>query len=267
MAAPAVFLTFDVEEFDLPVEYHQVISMHEQMEVGMNGLTAITPLLNQSNIECTLFTTANFAEHFPSTIKELSNKHEIASHTFYHSSFCNDDLLLSRQKLEEITGKNVVGLRMPRLKEVAVDDVKKAVYLYDSSINPTYIPGRYNKLSLPKKIYDEDGLIRVPTAVTPNFRIPLFWLMFKNAPYSLYKYWALQTLKRYGYLSLYFHPWEFTDISQYKLPSYIAKPFGKALLDKLYRLVEDLQKEGSKFVSIENYLKNNNTSIFSSAHL
>jgi peptidoglycan/xylan/chitin deacetylase (PgdA/CDA1 family) len=266
MAAPAVFLTFDVEEFDLPVEYHQVITMHEQVEIGMNGLTAITPLLNRNNIECTLFTTANFAEHFPAAIKELSNQHEIASHTFYHSSFCNDDLLLSKQKLEEITGKQVIGLRMPRLREVAVSKVKKAGYVYDSSINPTYIPGRYNKLNLPKRIYGDDGLIRVPTAVTPNFRIPLFWLMFKNAPYILYKNWALQTLKRYGYLSLYFHPWEFTDISSYKLPSYIVKPCGEVLLDKLYKLLEDLQKEGSEFVSIDNYLKNNNTPILSSAH-
>jgi len=260
MAALAVFLTFDVEEFDLPVEYHQMISMQEQMEVGMNGVTAITPLLNQSNMECTLFTTANFAAHFPSTIKQLSGKHEIASHTFYHSSFCNDDLMSSRQTLEDITEKKVIGLRMPRLIDVGVDDVKKAGYLYDSSINPTYIPGRYNKLNLPKKIYKEDGLIRVPTAVTPNFRIPLFWLMFKNAPYILYKNWALQTLKQYGYLSLYFHPWEFTDISQYKLPSYIAKPCGNELLDRLYKLVADLQKEDVEFISIEHYLKNNKAS-------
>ncbi len=258
MATPAVFLTFDVEEFDLPLEHRQSISMHQQMEVGMDGLNAITPLLNQVNIESTLFTTANFAEHFPIRIKELSNKHEIASHTYYHSSFCNDDLFLSKQKLEEITGKKVVGLRMPRLKEVSMEQVLKAGYKYDSSMNPTLIPGRYNKLKFPKTIYYRNGLIIVPTAVTPDFRIPLFWLMFKNAPYSLYKYWALQALNKYGYLSLYFHPWEFTNIMQYKLPSYIVKPCGNALLDKLYRLVDDLQKEGAAFISIENYLNANN---------
>ena len=266
MAAPVVLLTCDVEEFDVPVDYHQHIKMQEQMQVGMNGLAAITPLLNQNGIECTLFTTANFADHFSSEIKTLSKRHEIASHTFYHTTFAHEDLKLSKIRLEEITGKEVVGLRMPRLKEVSVEEIKLAGYYYDSSINPTYIPGRYNKLSLPKRIYKEDGLIRVPAAVTPNFSIPLFWLMFKNAPYSLYKYWAFKTLKRYGYLSLYFHPWEFTDITQYKLPSYIIKPCGNFLLDKLYRLVDDLQKEGSEFVSIENYLKNNNTSMLSSVH-
>jgi peptidoglycan/xylan/chitin deacetylase (PgdA/CDA1 family) len=257
MATPAIFLTFDVEEFDLPVDYHQHIKSHEQMEVGMNGLAAITPLLNQKDIECTLFTTANFAEHYPDEIKTLSNRHEIASHTFYHTTFSHEDLLLSKLKLQEITGKEVVGLRMPRLKEVSVDEIKQAGYYYDSSINPTYIPGRYNKLKSPKRIYKESDLIRVPAAVTPNFRIPLFWLSFKNIPYSLYKYWAVKTLKRYGYLSLYFHPWEFTQLENYKLPSYIVKPCGQILLDKLYRLVDDLRQEG-EFISIANYLKQNN---------
>jgi peptidoglycan/xylan/chitin deacetylase (PgdA/CDA1 family) len=257
MVNPAIFLTFDVEEFDLPLEYQQHIIMQEQMEVGMNGLAAITPLLQQTGMQCTLFTTANFAQHFPTAIKALSHQHEIASHTFYHTTFDTEDLLSSRLKLEEITGKKVAGLRMPRLKEVSVNEIKNAGYLYDSSINPTYIPGRYNKTNLPKIIYQDDGLVRVPTAVTPNFRIPLFWLAFKNAPYSLYKYWAIKTLKSYGYLSLYFHPWEFTNLDSYKLPSYIVKPCGQALLDKLYRLINDLKQEG-EFVSIENYLRQNN---------
>ena len=46
MDKQVVFLTFDVEEFDLPLEYHQSISAEEQMQVGYNGLQAIQPLLN-----------------------------------------------------------------------------------------------------------------------------------------------------------------------------------------------------------------------------
>ena len=253
MDKPVVFLTFDVEEFDLPLEYHQSISVEEQMQTGYNGLQAIQPILNQSFIQSTLFTTANFAQHFPAAIKQLSERHEIASHTFYHSSFKNEDLLLSKQKLEEITGKNVVGLRMPRLRKVDTNEVLKAGYKYDSSINPTYIPGRYNNRNLPKTIYTENNLIRVPTAVTPNFRIPLFWLAFKNAPYFIYKQMALRTLKKYGYLSLYFHPWEFTDISHYQIPSYTKKPCGARLLEKIDKLIFDLKNE-AEFVSIKKYL-------------
>jgi len=97
----------------------------------------------------------------------------------------------------------------------------------------------------------------VPAAVTPNFRIPLFWLAFKNVSYNLYRYWAVRTLKRYGYLSLYFHPWEFTQLESYKLPSYIIKPCGQILLDKLHQLVDDLRQEG-EFISIATYLQQNN---------
>lgn len=248
-----VFLSFDVEEFDLPLEYGSNISMAEQMQTGFEGLQAIMPLLNEGFMETTLFTTANFAIDFPDAVKALANKHEIASHTFYHSAYKEEDLLLSRKKLEEISGKPVIGLRMPRLRKVDMAAVKQAGYIYDSSINPTYLPGRYNNLNLPKTIYNDNGIIRVPTAVSPHLRIPLFWLAFKNVTYSMYRFWALQALKKYGYLSLYFHPWEFINIEKYTMPGYTKKPCGEKLLTQLYRLVNDLKKEAD-FISIEKYL-------------
>lgn len=248
-----IFLTFDVEEFDMPFEYNHNISSNEQLQVGIDGVNAIKPLLQQSFMQCTLFTTANFAQHFPTPLQQLAQQHEIASHTFYHSNFEVKDLLLSKQTLEKITQQKVVGLRMPRLRKVEIDDVKKAGYLYDSSINPTYLPGRYNNLHLPKTIYNENGLTRVPTAVTPHLRIPLFWLMFKNAPYNLFKFWCTQCLKTYGYVSLYFHPWEFVDLEKYNIPNYTKKPCDQVLLNKLQKLINDFKNE-VEFVSIENYL-------------
>src|SRR6187431_2233392 len=116
-----ILLSFDVEEFDLPLEYNFPISPEEQMRVGKNGLDAIEPILNDSSIAATLFTTANFAMHYPDAIKDLSTRHEIASHTFYHSDFNNGHLLSSRLKLEEICGSPVTGLRMPRLRKVEME--------------------------------------------------------------------------------------------------------------------------------------------------
>lgn len=254
MSKPFIFLTFDVEEFDLPLEYSHNISADEQMQVGINGLHAVKPLLEKDFIQSTLFTTANFAQNFSTDIKELAFQHEIASHTFYHSQYKTEDLLLSKQRLEEIAGKKVSGLRMPRLRKVAVADVLSAGYTYDSSINPTYLPGRYNNTNLPKTIYDENGLTRVPTAVTPNFRIPLFWLAFKNIPYHIFLFWCKQCINKYGYLSLYFHPWEFVDLSAYKIPAYTKKHSGKVLLQRLENLIDDLKTQVS-FISIENYLQ------------
>jgi len=144
-----VLLSFDVEEFDMPLEYNCPISAGEQMDVGKLGLEALMPLIDANAVPCTLFTTANYALQFPETIKQLAQQHEIASHTFYHSSFEDKDLLTSRQTLEQISGKHVTGLRMPRMRKVEMEAVKKAGYIYDSSINPTFLPGCYNNLHLP----------------------------------------------------------------------------------------------------------------------
>lgn len=238
-----VLLSFDVEEFDMPLEYQFDIPVEEQMRVGIKGLDAIAPILD--SVACTLFTTANFANHFPERIKALAKSHEIASHTFYHTAYTTEDLLKSRLRLEEITGEKVTGLRMPRMRPVLMKDVLAAGYQYDSSINPTWLPGRYNNFHLPRTVYNEDGVKRIPASVSPGIRIPLFWLSFKNMPYNLYLQLCKQTLARDGYLCLYFHPWEFTSIEQFGLPGYTRRWCGSKLVERLNKLIRDLSKEAN----------------------
>ena len=239
-----ILLTFDVEEFDLPLEYGINLPLTEQMAVAKEGLDNIEPILNQKSICCTLFTTANFARTFPDEIAALSKHHEIASHTFYHSSFRREDLLCSKQVIENIISKKVSGLRMPRMKKIDSSWISEAGYIYDSSLNPTWLPGRYNNIKFPRKYYIDNELMEIPVSVSANFRIPLFWLTFKNFPYAYYKRLALGTLAKDGYLSLYFHPWEFADLNGFNIPSYIKKKSGTELLDKLNRLIIDLKNEG-----------------------
>jgi len=87
---PKILLSFDVEEFDMPLEYGFKISHEQQMQVGKLGLDRLMPTLLDTTIQTTLFTTANFASHYPDEIKQLSHQHEIASHTFYHSSYSTE---------------------------------------------------------------------------------------------------------------------------------------------------------------------------------
>jgi hypothetical protein len=252
-----VFLSFDVEEFDMPLEYNQPIELNRQLEIGKKGVDAITPILQEHNVACTLFTTATYAIHFPENIKQLAQQHEIASHTYYHSHFENEHLLQSKLKLEEIAGTTVSGLRMPRMRNVEMSEVKRAGYEYDSSINPTYLPGRYNNLHVSRTWYMQDGMLRLPASVTPNLRIPLFWLAFKNMPYFLFRELTLQTLNKDGYVCLYFHPWEFTnDISSTALPGYTKRWSGEKLQERLNKLIMDLKKDAA-FVTIQSYLKSN----------
>ncbi len=247
-----ILLSFDVEEFDMPLEYNQPIELAEQLEIGSLGLKAIDPILSNKNIQSTLFTTATYAINFPDKIRELAQQHEIASHTFYHSFFENEHLLQSKQQLEAICLKPVTGLRMPRLRKIEMSEVLKAGYTYDSSINPTYLPGRYNNLHLSRTSYIDEGVLRIPASVTPNLRIPLFWLAFKNMPYTLYKKLAIQTLKKDGYICLYFHPWEFTDLKNYSLPGFTKRWSGNPLLERLLQLIHDLKQE-AEFITMQQF--------------
>ena len=248
-----ILISFDVEEFDLPLEHNQYIDPEEQMMTGKKGLDATMQVLDQHNTSCTFFTTAHFAQAFPLATKEISGRHEIASHAFYHSAFEPGHLLTSKLVLEKITGKPIHGLRMPRMKPIEMKEVIAAGYTYDSSINPSFIPGRYNNFHLPRTLYLEDGMLRLPVSVSPHLRIPIFWLTFKNFPYPLFKMLAMQTLKKDGYLCMYFHPWEFTDLSAYRIPFYTKTKYGNQLQEKMHRLIHDLLKEGD-CITINQYL-------------
>ena len=248
-----ILLTFDVEEFDLPREHKLNVPITEQLATGKQGLDNISEVIKE-NTPATLFTTANFALKYPSKIAAISNEHEIASHTFFHSSFRREDLSNSKQVLEDITSKKINGLRMPRMKKIEGGWIREAGYNYDSSVVPAWMPGSYNHLRLPRISYYENGITRIPSSVSANFRIPLFWLSFKNLPYTYFKRLALRSLKKDGYLSLYFHTWEFADLNKYNLPIFIKRKSGTELLEKLKRFLTDLKQE-AEFITMQSFLE------------
>jgi hypothetical protein len=250
---PDIFLTFDVEEFDLPLEYGNKISLPEQIEVSRQGLLLISNILDKLEIRATLFTTGTFALHNKTLIRNLSVKHEIASHAMYHGSFNEkNDLSSSKKILEEITGQQVIGFRRPFLKPVNDIGLLEAGYRYNSSLNPTYIPGRYDNRDKPLKPFFNDHILNIPVAVSPFLRIPLFWLSFKNFPVPYYRFLSNMTLRKNGFLNLYFHPWEFTDLSSVKMPWYMKRQSGTYLLNRLEKYLYWLKGKGD-FITMREY--------------
>ncbi len=241
---PAILLSFDLEEFDAPLEYGQTIAESEQMDVCRRGMEALAPLLQEHGARSTLFTTAHFALHHESLIRELALTHEIASHGFYHSQFELADLASSKTALEGITGQPVTGFRRARLAPTDPAAVADAGYRYNSSENPIWLPGRYNHFFDPRTAYFVNQLLHIPASASPIIRFPLFWLAFKNAPLSLIKSMSRWTLRHDGYLCLYFHPWEFVDLSRYRLPSYVRRHSGPRMLDRLDSYLRDLSRVG-----------------------
>ncbi|MEP6747668.1 MAG: polysaccharide deacetylase family protein [Bacteroidota bacterium] len=259
-------LSFDLEEFDIPNEYGASLPIEEQLSVTQSGNARLLPLLKQLQIPATFFTTAFYARQNDAETKQVAASHEIASHAFHHSRFSEDDILHSRQILSKITGQNIAGFRMPRLAPFSKKLVLQAGYLYDASLNPTWLPGRYNNLSQPRTLFMQGRLWIMPASVTPTLRIPLFWLAFKNLPLSFIKQCSLQVLKKDHYISLYFHPWEFADISAYKtMPFYTRNVCGNQLLDKLAAYLQWLQELGV-FTTIETFIKSRHQSTSSKNH-
>jgi peptidoglycan/xylan/chitin deacetylase (PgdA/CDA1 family) len=120
-----VLLSFDVEMVDDPED---VIALAEVLE--RNGVTG------------TFFITGQFAEEYPETVKRLS-VHEIASHSYSHPKMTRispeekrAEIIVSRNILEEITGKKVVGFRAPYnlLDYETISILNDEGFIYDASI-------------------------------------------------------------------------------------------------------------------------------------
>jgi peptidoglycan/xylan/chitin deacetylase (PgdA/CDA1 family) len=242
-----ILLSFDIEEFDMPFEYGREISIDDQIAISRKGTIIILDLLKKHQIKATFFSTAVFAMAVPDILQRIVNEgHEVASHTFFHSEFKNEDLLLSKQKLEEITKIEVVGLRMPRMYPVDKQEVEKAGYQYNSSINPTWLPGRYNHFDKPRTYHRDPKVWQIPASVSPIFRFPLFWLSFHNLPLWIYKILCRRTLKNDKYLNIYFHPWEFTDLSDKKrfgFPNFVSRNSGQSMEKRFEQLLIWIKKK------------------------
>lgn len=245
-----ILLGFDVEEFDLPLEHGKTLPFDEQIAVSTRGTLAILGILQQAGIKATFFCTANYADHRPDIIKKIIDAgHELASHGYYHSDFKVEHLALSKNRLQEISGAPVTGFRMARMMPVDEREIKKAGYTYNSSINPTFIPGRYNNLGKPRAWFFDEGVLQIPASVSPLVRFPLFWLSFHNLPMSVVTWMAGAAHRKDGYLNLYFHPWEFTDlkIEKYGLPGYVSKNSGEDFIKRLEYFISWAKGKGFEF--------------------
>lgn len=240
-----ILFSIDLEEFDIPEEYGQTLPLKQKLETSLHGLQKLEVLMGKHNVAATIFTTAFWATHYPLHVQNLAQKHEIASHTYYHNSFKTEDLRKSRETLQDITNTDVVGLRMPRMSEVSRTDVRSAGYLYDSSLHPTWLPGRYNHLNKPRTLHQNDGVWELPASVTPVLRIPIFWLALKNFPVAFYKMLCKRILNHDGYIVFYVHPWEFTDLIGHNLPKMVRRIDGDGLVNRLDDIMTYLAQYGT----------------------
>jgi peptidoglycan/xylan/chitin deacetylase (PgdA/CDA1 family) len=127
----------------MPLEYGKDISFEDQISISIEGTKHILNILDKHQVKATFFSTVIFAQNAPDVIKRINEGgHELASHGYFHSAFETEHLALSRKELQKISSQEIGGFRMPRMKSVDENEVRKAGYTYNSSINPTWLPGR-----------------------------------------------------------------------------------------------------------------------------
>ena len=253
-----VLLSFDIEEFDMPFEYGKDISFEDQIAISRAGTITILDILDKYEVKATFFCTVTFAENIPDLIKRIiETGHELASHGYYHSDFKPEHLLQSKLKLEELSGKEITGYRMARMMPVDEKEIEKAGYTYNTSINPTYLPGRYNNFNVSRTHFIKNNVLQIPASVSPLIRFPLFWLSFHNLPLGIYKTLASWTYKKDKYLNIYFHPWEFTDLEDFDrfgFPAYVRKNTGTKMAERTENLISWMKAKNYPFGTFQEFM-------------
>ena len=247
-----VLLSFDTEEFDVPKEHGVDFSLEEGIKVSIDGTNRILDVLTKTGVKATFFCTGNFVKNAPYVMKRIVDEgHEVACHGVDHWKPKDTDFRESKEILEAHMGVKVYGYRQPRMFSVSEEEIATAGYIYNSSLNPAFIPGRYMHLTTPRRCFMKGNVLQIPASVTPIFRIPLFWLALHNFPVSFYLFLVRRVLSNVGYFVTYFHPWEFVELKQHpewKMPFIIKNNSGQDMCDRLERLINWLKADGHSFV-------------------
>jgi peptidoglycan/xylan/chitin deacetylase (PgdA/CDA1 family) len=246
-----LLLNFDVEEFT-----------KTSLESSPLGMEKILNLLSNQGIVSTFFTTLKFAESNPETINSLlKDGHELALHAYDHThdyKTMHPDkaykyISEAKQMLEKKFKTKIYGFRAPRFQAPPYSVIRKAGFLYDSTLHPTFIPGRYNKFRSPRHAFLEDNLIVIPVSVTPLLRMPFSWLWFRSLGLKYAKACTRLSLINQDFINIFFHSWEFLDLENSITSSSYKKNTGEKLVNMLEKYISFCKKLGMKPHTIKAY--------------
>ena len=121
-----ILLSFDIEEFDGPLEHGVDYSLEEGMKVSVEGTNIILDILKANDVRATFFCTGNFAENAPDIIQRIMDEgHEVACHGVDHWQPKESDFALSKEIVENVSGITVTGYRQPRMFPVVESEIKR----------------------------------------------------------------------------------------------------------------------------------------------
>ena len=184
------------------------------------------------DVTATCFVLGKVAEDHPNVVRQIhSAGHEVATHGYSHEKVYNlspdrfrDELRLSIDLIEDITGERVLGHRAPYFTITkdslwALDILREEGIAYDSSIHPVfnYRYGIANADRQPSFIDSAEGkkMLEVPVATyplpspLPDVNVPCGGGAYLRIyPYRLLSFFLNQLRQNGDHVGVYIHPWE-----------------------------------------------------------
>lgn len=221
------YLSIDVEDY-----YHYVPdgeALRAKYDLPSNLRRNLNRLLDefaQRGARATFFMLGCVAADLREEIARIVTEgHELASHGNSHAAILNqnqtqfrDDIIRSKQTLEDISGVKIIGYRAPIFSITeqtlwAFDELHSQGFLYDSSVCPVknFAYGIIDAPEQPHRL--TNGMVEVPLSIT---RMLGYRFMVAGGFYlRAYPTWFYNMLL--GIRSpelptvLYLHPWEWED--------------------------------------------------------
>lgn len=230
-------LTIDMEDWYQTNDFDFPCSKWPEYEDRIERNTIeLLDILDHTETKGTFFVLGYIAQKYPQLIREISTRgHEIASHGYEHRmldaqsrEWFTKDLILSKNILQDVTGKVVTGYRaaswsISRDTLWVFEVLEQEGFLYDSSLQPFRTPlSGVGKAPLRPFYPVIDGrkinILEYPSTVLKFgiFKIPFsggFYLRFW--PYWFVNHCFRQVSKK-NTAMLYVHPWEI-DVEQPRL--------------------------------------------------
>ena len=204
------------------------------------GAPLLLDLLAEKQVHATFFTLGTVARRYPDVMKRIAAEgHEIGCHGDTHKRFGNMTEAEARQELESATDTlrqfgEVTSFRAPNLDfpDAFLPILAELGFTLDSS-QAAYKPHKGH----PRRPSRTKGLLRVPASTMPSvirlprpLRAPILWLL--KDP-----------------VVLFFHPWEFVDVTREKLPYDCRYRTGAPALETLGTAIDELRGRGASFVT------------------
>lgn len=257
-------LTIDCEQWNCPLLEGKKVKENNETSFSKKGNEIILDLFDKYNIKTTFFVTGYFAEKEPEQVKLIKEKgHEIACHGYNHFYRGNknldikQDIIKAKGVLEKIIGENIKGFRAPQMQYSKklikiLDDLN---FKYDSSLHPCYLPGYYNNLTKPVKIFkpiENSCIVEIPASVSP-FRLPISWLFIRLFGINRTIACCKNLLKKKIIPVLYVHSWEFIKMESKYVPFYYNFRTGKPLVKDIEKLICEFKN--IPFATLENLIR------------